>query len=211
MPAAGDFFRQLLNAVKGVFRAQPPCATQACPDAALQAWRTVNKSAIEQALADQRRILTERKKGLARWNADDRASFKRAFGSDNEAARTTISERIDRMLKLNKGMTANNFKPADPSEPGTFAYVYADDNTHTVYLDTGFVSANRIGADSRAGILCHEMSHFADIGGTQDNFSDYRNARYVYGTNASRQLAVARPDLAARHADSFEYYVENAP
>ncbi len=211
MPAVGDFFRQLLNAVRSVFRAQPPCATQACPDAALREWRTRNKSTIEQALADQGRILTERKKELARWNAEDRASFKRAFGSDEEATRTTIRERIDRMLTLNKGMTINNFKPADPSKPGRFAYVYPPDHTHTVYLDGAYSSAGRTGADSKAGVLCHEMSHFADIGGTKDKFTDYRNGRDVYGTTNSRQLAVDRPDLATRHADSFEYYVENAP
>ncbi len=38
-------------------------------------------------------------------------------------------------------MTINNFHPADPPEPGTFACVHPGDTNHNIYLDDAFDSA----------------------------------------------------------------------
>jgi hypothetical protein len=209
--AQGGFFGELIGAVDRAFPASPPLAVQPCAHEELQAWRDAHRAAIEQALADQRRLLQARQAALARWNAGDRAAFQWAFGSTDEAARQAITARIDRMLALNAAMTADNFRPADPSKPGVFAYVYRNDEGHTVYLDQEFERARELGQDSRIGVLSHEMSHFQDIGDTHDSFPDYRNGYNLYGIDASRELARERPDLALQHADTFEYYVEGAP
>ena len=126
-------------------------------------------------------MLENKKQALARWNDADKAEFKKWFGSDSEAARKKMQDRIDKELKLNSELKPENFKPADPSDPSTFAYVYPGDKTHTIYLDKAFDSAPDTGKDSKAGTLAHEMSHFDDIGGTKD---------HVYGADNAKALAV---------------------
>ena len=177
----------------------------------LTKWRAEKKEAIEQALADQRQMLEAKKAELETWDDAAKEKFKTAFGVDDDESRDVVLARIDRMLEVNKGMTVDNFKPADPSKPDRFAYVYPNDAEHTVYLDQAFDGAPSTGEDSKAGALSHEMSHFDDIGGTEDAFEGHNNDEAVYGKDASRDLATSNPDLALKHADSFEYYVEDAP
>lgn len=155
---------------------------------------------VEQALKDQRAMLEQKKASLARWNDQDKADFKKYFGSTDEAARKKMQDRVDKELALNKSMTPTDFKRASPSKANRFAYVYPDDKTHTVYLDQAFDKAPSTGKDSKAGTLCHEMSHFKDIGGTSD---------HAYGQKNAIALAKSDPASAQDNADNFEYYCEN--
>lgn len=165
-------------------------------------WQAEHETAINQALKDQRALLVARKAELDKWDDAVKAEFKRWFGTDDEASRKEIAERIDKELALNKKLSVDDFAPADPPKDGVFAYVYPDDKNHTIYLDSGFDSAAATGADSKAGTLAHEMSHFSDIGGTQD---------HTYGRGNAESLAKMDPDKAIENADSFEYFVEKAP
>jgi len=181
------------------------------PAGKLAAWRQQKQAVIEKALKNQKDMLENKLKELDKWDAAAKAKFKTAFGKDDDASKQLIKDRIKKMLDVNKSMTFENFKPADPPDPDTFAYVYPTDTSHTVYLDQAFDRAPDIGQDSRAGTLSHEMSHFRDIGGTRDKFKGYNNDHPVYGVTASRKLAKDDPDKALNHADSFEYYLEDAP
>ena len=63
--------------------------------------------------------------------------------------------------------------PAD--EESTYAYVYASDITHTVYLCPLFFEENDedpLSKDSKIGALIHEVSHFKDVLGTTDLSKD---------------------------------------
>jgi len=181
------------------------------PAEELKKWREGKKDAIEKALKNQRAILEKKKKELETWDDAANANFKKAFGKTDDASKKIIQDRIDKMLALNEKMTVDNFKPASPSKKGRFAYVYRTDKDHTVYLDEAFDRAPESGKDSTAGALSHEMSHFEDVGGTNDKFKDYNDDKAVYGPTASRKLAADDPDKALKHADSFEYYVEEVP
>ena len=175
-------------AVSGVTTQDPKAA-------ALAAWHSTHDSAIKTALKNQKEMLENKKQALARWNDADKAEFKKWFGSDSEAARKKMQDRIDKELKLNSELKPENFKPADPSDPSTFAYVYPGDKTHTIYLDKAFDSAPDTGKDSKAGTLAHEMSHFDDIGGTKD---------HVYGADNAKALASTDSNKATNNADNFE-------
>lgn len=70
----------------------------------------------------------------------------------------------------------------------------------TVTLCPMFFNARNEGADSRPGIMVHEMSHLA--AGTGD---------MAYGRNAAMALARKEPDRAALNADNYEYFVEFLP
>ena len=170
---------------------------------------------IEQALKDQRAMLGAKKTELTTWDDPAKANFKKSFGTTDEPARRLIQQRIDTMLAANGNMTIANFKSAEPDQlkifgPGLFAYVRPNDPTNTIFLGPKFWTAPDTGLDSKAGTLAHEMSHFTNIGGTKDNFPAQGYRQPVYGVGASRQLAQDNSDLALRHADSFQYYLENA-
>lgn len=155
---------------------------------------------LQSALDEQAKMLKAKKAELERWNDADKEKFKKWFGTTDEEARKKIQKRIDDMIALNKETTPANFKKADPPKAGRFAYVYPNDKTHTIYLDDAFCRAADTGKDSRAGTLCHEMSHFKDIGGTKD---------HIYGAANCQELAKTDSAKALTNADSFEYYLEN--
>ncbi len=82
-----------------------------------------------------------------------------------------------------------------------FAYVFPID-PFKVYLCNLYWSAAQTGADSRAGTILHELSHFPEIGGTDD---------YAYGAADAANLALSNPNNAVSNADSIEYFAENSP
>ncbi|UPY36935.1 M35 family metallo-endopeptidase [Sediminicoccus sp. KRV36] len=79
-------------------------------------------------------------------------------------------------------------------------YAIANLVRRTVNLCPMFFNARNEGADSRPGILVHEMSHLA--AGTAD---------MAYGPTAAMALARKEPDRAALNADNYEYFVEFLP
>lgn len=191
VPLAKGLFDSIVGAIKSVVNA-----------VMLAEWHLAHDSAIKTALAKQKEMLESKKQALARWNDTDKVEFKKWFGTTDDAARKKMQERIDKELKLNSELKPENFKPADPSDPSTFAYVYPNDKSHTIYLDQAFDKAPDTGKDSKAGTLSHEMSHFDDIGGTKD---------HIYGADNAKALAATDSNKALNNADSFEYYVEGAP
>jgi peptidyl-Lys metalloendopeptidase len=70
----------------------------------------------------------------------------------------------------------------------------------TVMLCPLFFQARNEGADSRPGVIVHEMTHLA--AGTGD---------MAYGRSAALALARKQPDRAALNADNYEYFVEFLP
>lgn len=79
-------------------------------------------------------------------------------------------------------------------------YAIANLVRRSVMLCPLFFNARNEGADSRPGIMVHEMTHLA--AGTGD---------MAYGRNAALALARKEPDRAALNADNYEYFVEFLP
>jgi hypothetical protein len=171
------------------------------PKAALHAWRSSRETVILQALKDQRKMLEKKKNDLETWDEHTKAQVKKWFGKNDEATRKKLLDRTNKELDLNKKMSIKNFHPANPPSPGTYAYVNPSDKTHKIYLDSAFDSAPATGEDSKAGTLAHEMSHFNDIGGTED---------HAYGKKGAKALAKKNPTAAMDNADNYEYFVEDA-
>jgi len=154
---------------------------------------------IKKALEEQKKLLEKRKTELEKWDSSAQEDFKKWFGTTDEEARTTIQKRIDKVLEYNNNMTLDNFEAAEPpkdKEKNLYAYVYPfkDDK---IYLGQSFCNSNFTGEDSKAGVLCHEMSHFL---GTKD---------HVYGSSNAKKLAEKNSRKALENADNFEYYCED--
>ncbi|OQP53564.1 hypothetical protein A4R26_06190 [Niastella populi] len=54
------------------------------------------------------------------------------------------------------------------------------------------------GQPSKASVIIHELSHFHDIGKTED---------IIYGYDRCKELAKGHPNLALKNADSFECFI----
>ncbi|KAG9121787.1 hypothetical protein FRC07_002106 [Ceratobasidium sp. 392] len=80
-----------------------------------------------------------------------------------------------------------------------YAFVFPD-QPGRIYLCPLFWLAPVTGTNSRAGTIVHELSHFDVNGNTQD---------YVYGKQASMQLAVEDPGQAIMNADNRQFFAEN--
>ena len=158
--------------------------------------------AIEQALKDQQKMLSDKIKALERWDEKDKAQFKKWFGANDDKTRDIVKERLKKSLEHSKSYKPENFEAGDPEfikkNPTVFAYV-TKDNPDKIYLGPSFATAPATGTDSKAGTIGHEMTHFNKIAGTDD---------VVYGQKKSLQLAKDNPADALRNADSHEYYLE---
>jgi len=157
-------------------------------------------SLVAQALADQQRILLERKAELERWTQADQAFFKLWFGTNGHDARLLIYDRIRMVTLINHEYSVGNFRAAKDATREVYAFVFAKD-PGKIYVGKLFVFAPFLGANSRAGTLVHEMSHFIVAGGTKD---------HTYGVVSCKNLARSDPAKALRNADNFELYVEGA-
>lgn len=89
-------------------------------------------------------------------------------------------------------------------QPGTYAYVYPSDPTHTIHLCPVFwdASDDPYHYNSQPGTLTHEMSHFSDVAGTDD---------IQYGVPGCYELAQTNPNQAVKNADSHEFLQESDP
>ena len=175
-------------------------ASTPCPDAGPVPGMTKDEGnkALEQALKDQKTMLEARKKELDTWDDAAKARFKKWFGTTDDAARDKMKARIDKQLELNKQYSTKNFRQAEKGDEDCYGYVYPNDSSST-YLGNDFAGAPATGQDSKAGVLCHEMSHFTNVSGTKD---------HVYGDANAKELAKKDSTKALENADNFEYYCE---
>lgn len=149
----------------------------------------------EMARADALAMIDKGLRSLERWNAEDKKHFKEWYGSDSESTREMIRARL---LAMRRKLADANLVVGDHET--YYAHVRVAGNT--VNLDGSFWTAPRMGEDSRAGTLTHEVSHFWNSGGTHD---------YIYGRSGCRELARTNPRKAANNADSQEYWLETLP
>ena len=162
------------------------------------------KTGIEQALTDARSMLRTSIDDLDTWDASTQARFEKWFGTTDPAARDSMRDRLQKELDHMDSLDVTNFRRAEAGNDDCFAYVYHD-REDTVYLGSLWNDAPATGADSKAGTLVHELSHFDSAGHSSDRDS---SGALVYGQAASRQLALTDPATAQNHADNIEYFVE---
>ena len=84
-------------------------------------------------------------------------------------------------------------------KPNWYAFVYGGGAVE-VFLCDVFWNRPKLGTDSQAGTILHEISHEAVS--TKD---------HVYGQSGCQSLASSKPGNAINNADSHEYFAENTP
>ena len=164
---------------------------------------------VTNALIFAKELLTKKLKEVNRWDQNDKNKFIKHYGTDDNRIKNIIEKRISNEIRLIKYyLKNNNFKKeifrTKGGEKNRFARVFKSNNDHNIYLDELFWITGDVGTDSKAGVLIHEMSHFNDISvpGTIDGGSRF------YGPKGA--MDVMRQGDAVFHADSFEYYIEEA-
>ncbi|KAL0570398.1 hypothetical protein V5O48_011556 [Marasmius crinis-equi] len=138
---------------------------------------------------------------LVQNNHSGAARYETWFGAYDVARHQNLTKHFARVLENPFSNYTYDCHGAEcPADGGTFAYVFPD-QFGTIYLCQSFWKANITGADSKAGTLVHESTHFTIVAGTTDE---------NYGRNSSRNLAVTNPAAALVNADSHEYFAEDS-
>jgi uncharacterized Zn-binding protein involved in type VI secretion len=148
---------------------------------------------FERARADGLAMLDGAEAALLRWNAADRAHFKKWFGEDSEEARQAMLEKIRKMRPLMENADivsaeGSEYASVDPSDPSVMK------------LKDKFWKSERTGSDNQGGVILHATSHYVAGGDTDD---------HVYGRSDAKQLAKDDPDKAQNNADNMEYWAED--
>jgi hypothetical protein len=154
-------------------------------------------------------------KALDKDDSKAKAAMVRWFGKDDAAAIDTVKGVLSRSsgwtnavkfycLYSNDGKHLEAEKPSAPAiiidySGGVYAYVDITDQSK-VYLGLAFFKAPESGPDSKFGTILHELTHFWLTGNTED-FK-------IYGKDKTLKLARSDPPAALKHADSYQYLVE---
>jgi hypothetical protein len=127
-------------------------------------------------------------------NVEDRERYRTWFGEpDSRKAKV-----VDTLRKVSTSLDKDITVHAD-FDVEAFAYVYQNQPDH-IWIAKDFLGAwsNSAVIDSTAGVLIHEVSHYA--ANTQD---------VKYGVDECKDLANDEPDQAIKNADSYEYFCES--
>lgn len=156
---------------------------------------------LELDFDESERITREAREALEGLPSNERAAsprYLRWFGNfDSNRYASVIETYTKSEALMASGEVEFN---CDCDEP-FFAFIRRTE-PFRVNLCTFYWSARRLGTDSRAGTIVHEVSHFNEIGGTRD---------FAYGQPDAALLALSNPVSATHNADSMEYFAENTP
>lgn len=146
-------------------------------------------------------ITREAREALEGLTENERVSsprYQRWFGAYES---TRFDSVVDLYRKTEALMASSQVEFVCDCDDPFFAFIRRTE-PFKVNLCRAYWQAARTGTDSRAGTIVHEISHFNEIGGTED---------FVYGTGPASNLALSSPANAVNNADSVEYFAENTP
>ncbi|WP_133510056.1 M35 family metallo-endopeptidase [Candidatus Thiosymbion oneisti] len=156
---------------------------------------------INSAFASAQQIANEAASTLTSTPTNQRSTaprYVRWFGTYTQSRYATVESNF---RAISNALYDGNITFDCGCNDNSYAYVYAN-RPYEIYLCNVFWSAPRLGIDSQAGTIVHEISHFTNVAGTDD---------YAYGQDSAINLASRYPSLAIDNADSYLYFAENTP
>jgi len=133
---------------------------------------------------------------LARANCD--RTYVTWFGNYVSTSRWSTVQR--HFLNAQSRFASGAYKlQCEVCDSGVLAYVYPNDRTHTIHFCDYSWQTPLL---DQSSTLIHEMTHFIDVGNTDD---------YVYGKAAAQQLARSSPDKATMCAENHNFFAEVFP
>lgn len=162
--------------------------------------------------SDAVKLVTQRLRDLDVWSKEHRARAKEWFGTDDDAIREYLKGGLSRCLQVLNGLTCDNFVryseesmalvgcTAVKDRRGLVAGVCKPDvTTHTIgiNIDFCFLRTRSAESDSQLQALIHEVTHFDDTFGSDDD---------VYKMTQSLSIA-GQTGRAMKNADSITGYI----
>jgi uncharacterized Zn-binding protein involved in type VI secretion len=158
------------------------------------------RRAINQAIKDCTVLLEKKLALLEQGDPQTLENFKKWFGRDDDEAKGIILEMIRKALEVSMGLTVENFEEIldEKERRETCAISYSGDELYRIKVGIVFWKIGACGNDSKSAAIIHELSHFKDIGNTED---------VIYGEKDCLSLAKSEPHSTLKNASSFEYFV----
>ncbi len=161
----------------------------------------VQQTQLVQDLNASEQITQEARLALTNLPENERAGSPRYLQWFGTYSASRYSKVLDAYKKAERVMADGSVEFNCDCNENFFAYVFPID-PFKVYLCNLYWNAAQTGSDSRAGTILHELSHFPEVSGTNDN---------AYGASDATSLALSSPNSAVNNADSIEYFAENTP
>lgn len=145
-------------------------------------------------------VLEGRLKAMLEYDPQTYKDFAKWFGVVTRRKRDIIVKRIRSTLEVCRNLKIENFELVDiGGKENEFASVYRiEGNYPSIRLGIRFWKIENDSGKSRAGVVIHELSHFRNIGNTDD---------FAYGSQACLGLAKYHPHDAMYNADSYELFM----
>jgi uncharacterized Zn-binding protein involved in type VI secretion len=144
-------------------------------------------------------LLENRLALLVKDDLGTKERFVKWFGVYAKYTKAVIVKRIIKQIHFFKELRLRMFDKIynEGEYRRTYAYVYSDDEAHTIYLGNPFWTSEKIKRDTKVAILIHEVSHFESVGNTRDH-------GYYHQCES---LGKDRPDKALYNADSYVFFL----
>ncbi|MCH2026518.1 MAG: M35 family metallo-endopeptidase [Verrucomicrobiales bacterium] len=195
---SNDHTSSLLVTVSRVLpKPKRPPAFNACGD--------VERSTADRVLGIAEIYSIQARNALASVSESERATSPRYLNWFGQYSRSNWERVQANFVKIadgfiNKIVTFNCACDADGIDQDTVvAYVYPN-RPYEMNICPLFWQFRDTGSNSKAGVLVHEMSHFAVVADTDD---------HVYGIRGAEVLADSEPAKAITNASSYEYFATN--
>jgi len=153
-----------------------------------------------------RQGLEHTRAGIERWNEQDQARAEHWFGSSSPEVREHLRGTFERIDGAKSEVRLRPFGPELTNEEraNTFAYVepylHVQGQEYDVHVGELYSEADGP-PDSQSGVIVHELSHFYDLGATEDFEDDY-------GHDGARRVADRSVTDALYTGDNIEYFYE---
>jgi len=132
-----------------------------------QSIRNHFKEIVNEVLAEQKKVLTNRQVDLTIWGEKEKDEFLKIFGVNETRAKKWIEEGIARMLVVNGRVSYDDFHYKD--DECVFANVNdVIDINNKIVVGPKFLNASLRGHNPRVSALCHEFSHLGEVMHTRD-------------------------------------------
>lgn len=145
-------------------------------------------------------VLESKLKSMLEYDRQLYKDFEKWFGVVTKDKRDTILKRIRRTLDVCKDLRIQDFELVDVAgNEDEYGSVYREKGDRPrINLGVRFWKIKNGCEKSRAGVVIHELSHFKNIGKTDD---------YAYGIQGCLGLAEHYPNEALYNADSYELFI----
>ncbi len=198
---SGELVSLTLTSAPLIATLLPQPGIRAALDPAFESCSADQQATIESAVSAAEQMAIVARDDLAALSEEERRyspRYTQWFGAYDETRFDLVRATFNNLGDVLANQTLQFHCDCDDSK--NIAYVFPA-WPYKIYLCPAFWQVPLTGRNSKAGTILHELTHFPLVNGTSDHVDE----------TATAKLAIEKPELAVKNADSYEYFAVNVP